>query len=262
MKNMEQPKSDKPRNSRLAHSRSDTKPTPGPATPVLAIMALQKTFGNRTLFQSLALNLAAGEILAVTGTNGSGKTTLLDTITGYVIPDAGEIKISGTEISMKKPAEIASFGVRRTFQQVRLAKGLPIKDHLRIACRESYLSPFWSLLSEIFSKKRTQIIPPSSLALLEEAGIDRSATRCPSRLSFGQGKMLSLACAAASQPRILLLDEPTAGLSERLRGAVERFLIATARAGTAILIVEHNHSLITRIATKRLDLTAAKLQKT
>jgi branched-chain amino acid transport system permease protein len=213
--------------------------------PLLEVRDVSRGFGGNVVLRNVSLTVRAGEVVSVIGPNGSGKTTLLNVISHFYPPSAGQILLAGRALT-GTPASIADAGVRRTFQTPRTFAGLSVAEHLLLADDE---------------RRRhggDERYMTMALRLLARSGVevDRGAGRVQdvNELSHGQRRFLEIATAIASGPRVLLLDEPAAGLSASeiaiLRDAVREI----AATGTAVLLVEHHVDLVTEISDRVLVL--------
>lgn len=183
-------------------------------TPLLKIDNVIKRFGGLTAVNQFSTELQAGELCALIGPNGSGKTTIFNLITGIYVPTSGNIYLGGEDISGKRPDAITGMGIARTFQNIRLFKGLNVLEnvivgkHLRL--RSSVASAVLRLPAY---RDEEQEMRQAGMELLESLGLARFALDEPTSLPYGQQRKLEIARALATQPRVLLLDEPAAGMS-------------------------------------------------
>jgi ABC-type branched-subunit amino acid transport system ATPase component len=195
--------------------------------PLLELRHLVKSFGGVLAVAGASLELAAGEVLALIGPNGCGKTTLFNLVTGIERPDAGAVRLDGREIGRLPPQARARLGVGRTFQVPGVLAALPVLENLEVAA--------------------TAAGRPRALAraALEEHGLGAHAARPAGELPHGLQQQLELAMVLLQGPRLLLLDEPTAGLelAESLAAAARIRALALDH-GTAVLVVEHDLAFV------------------
>jgi branched-chain amino acid transport system ATP-binding protein len=213
-----------------------------------------KTFGGVIANNDITLNVPQGRITGLIGPNGSGKTTLFNSIVGYHPIDTGSIKFKGKEISRLLVPQIARLGLMRTFQQTRIYSKMNCVDNMLISLphrEEGYRS----LLTEY---------PPEAIEraeeLLEFVGLYQKRYLVSGDLSFGQQKLLEFAMALISEPEVLLLDEPTAGINPTLiNGLIDRLKRANEDMGITLFVIEHNMRVIMNLAEHIYCLANGKL---
>jgi branched-chain amino acid transport system ATP-binding protein len=195
---------------------------------ILSLENISKSFGERILFENLSMELEAGKIYSLKGANGSGKTTLFNILTGFLKADSGKILFDNIEINSKSPAEINKLGIARTFQDLRLINGLSVKDNVLMVMEKKM---FHIATSEEYEKVDSILEKVSLLNFAEHLGCD---------LSYGQQKLLTLGCCLANYPKLLLLDEPIAGIDKDNRGKIIDIVLKLKNEGITILQVEHD----------------------
>jgi len=207
-------------------------------------------FGGLTAVKDVSFSVGSNDLIAVIGPNGAGKTTLFNMITGIYEPSSGEIKLLGEKISAKKPSDITDLGIARTFQNIRLFNNLSVIDNIKIA---RHTRIHYSFFDGIFRTKKfkneEQLITQESLELLKLFHLDDKKNYLAKNLPYGAQRKLEMARALATKPKLLLLDEPAAGmnptetkeLSELIRFIREKFQIA-------IILIEHDMNLVMEIA--------------
>jgi branched-chain amino acid transport system ATP-binding protein len=215
--------------------------------PFLQIQNISKSFGGVKALQSVSLQASLGQVVAIVGPNGSGKTTLLNLISGLLPCDEGEIRIDQRRVDQLPPYKIATLGVARTFQNVQLFGNLSVIDNVKVGrYRHEHAGFLRSTLG--WALKEEQQTEEAAMRRLKRVGLDAKAERQALSLSLGEQRLLELARALALEPRLLLLDEPTAGLNavETVRLAAT---ISRIRANeVTILLVEHDMSLVMSVA--------------
>jgi len=212
-------------------------------TPILEVQRVRKAFGGLVANKDVSLRVPAGGIFGLIGPNGSGKTTLFDSIVGHHPIDAGSIRFEGREISRLRVPEIARLGLLRTFQQTRIYGGMTCLQNMVIS-----VSP-----AELGWRSMFRRSPPGDVRkaedLLEFVGLHPKRHLRAGDLSFGQQKLLEFAMALMSGPRMLLLDEPTAGINPTLiNGLLERLRQVNRQFGITLLVIEHNMRVIMDLA--------------
>jgi branched-chain amino acid transport system ATP-binding protein len=213
--------------------------------PLLSVRDLRKQFGGVIATDQVTLDVAEGEVHALIGPNGAGKTSLIAQLSGSMLPDAGEIRFAGQDITRVPQHRRVRAGLARSFQITRLFKGFSALDNVALAvqARSGSSLSFWRpVLSEtaLFDEAR---------ALLDEVGLSARAETPASMLSHGEQRALEVGLALATRPRLLLLDEPMAGTgpeeSERMVALIER-----VRRRATILLVEHDVDAVFRLADR------------
>lgn len=212
---------------------------------LLDVIGASKSFGGVAANRDVSLSVAEGEIVGLIGPNGSGKTTLFNSIVGYHPIDAGAVRFDGREISRLRVPEIARLGLLRTFQQTRIYGGMTCVQNMQISVAHGAESPM-----HMFSKFAPEVTEKAE-SLLEFVGLYAKRKLIAGDLSFGQQKLLEFAMALMNGPRLLLLDEPTAGINPTLiNGLLDRLRRANAEHGVTLLVIEHNMRVIMDLATR------------
>jgi branched-chain amino acid transport system ATP-binding protein len=210
------------------------------ATPtVLETRGLTKEFSGFRAVDGVDLTVAAGTVHALVGPNGAGKTTLFNLLTGFLKPSGGTIHIDGLDVTGMRPERIAQRGVARSFQITSLFEELTLAEHVELALqgRDGRGHRFWR------SDKGLRRYRAETADLLEQVGLAGKADVAAGSLGYGQKRALELALALALSPRLLLLDEPTAGMGvEDVSRTVE--LIRRVREDRTIVLVEHNMTVV------------------
>jgi len=206
---------------------------------------VKRAFGGLKALDGVSLELHRGEILGLIGPNGSGKTTMLNIIGGYYHPSSGTVELDGEDVSRTRPAALARRGVARTFQTPKTFGGMSIDEHLELAARR---------LTGDADQARVEACRAAAVQLLRNGGLDPESLRTGRRearyLAFGQLRFLEAATAVARVPKVLLLDEPAAGLSASEIEGLERIVKDLAAAGVAVIIVEHHLEMISRLVDR------------
>ncbi len=214
---------------------------------ILKIDNICKHFDGNEILSSCSLEIEQGKITALIGPNGAGKTTLFDIITGFLKPDRGGIIFCEHTITNKAPYQIARLGIARTFQKVRLFSYLTMLDHLLIAQLEQ--DDF--LYKNLVPQKDNSAYIEKANAIMHDLRVDKNLATTPvTSLSYGQRKLLSLAMAMVKPHRLLLLDEPVAGVNQTVRETIIEQIKRSAQRGDTILLIEHDMHFISAIADK------------
>ena len=212
---------------------------------VLQAHGLRKNFGAFEVTRNVAIALPRGARHALIGPNGAGKTTLINLLTGQVRPDAGAILLEGADVSTLAPAHRVRRGLSRTFQiNTLFAELTPIEAvTLAVLERQRKAGQFWMRLSAHSAEI------DEAFAVLDQLGLGDVATRQTRTLPYGQQRLLEIALALATQPRVLLLDEPAAGVPKDESAALFR-VIAALPADIAVLFIEHDMDIVFKFASR------------
>ncbi|MCU1454706.1 MAG: putative transporter ATP-binding protein [Acidimicrobiales bacterium] len=214
-------------------------------TAVLEIEALTVTYGGVRAVAGLDLTVEPGEIVGLIGPNGAGKTSAVDAISGFT-PSGGNVRLAGSSLNRLKPHQRIRAGLARSFQSLELFDDLSVRDNLRVASRRLR---WWSALVDLVRPNRGHDDEHVDNAL-RTLGLDDVADRLPSELSHGVRNLVSVARAVVSQPKVVLLDEPGAGLDSDETEALGARLRRFADEGTAILLIDHDMGLVMSICDR------------
>ena len=213
--------------------------------PVLEVTGLTKRFAGVTALDDIELVVRPGELVGIIGPNGSGKTTLFNCIAGAVRPDRGRIALDGREITGRPPHVAARRGLARTFQAARVFPRLSVREHLVAALQEFQPDGFAARLLRLPAAARAEAdADRRARALLEWLGLAEAADRPAALLSYGQRKLLAFAMALAPAPRLLMLDEPMAGVNPVLVGRLAGHIRELHAEGRTVVLIEHNLSVV------------------
>lgn len=209
-------------------------------TPLLQIVGLGKTFGGVAALSDVSFDLHEQEILGLIGPNGSGKSTAVDCITGFTRPDQGSVHLDGRPMTRLSADAIARAGVVRTFQAITLYDQLTLDEHMELAHRGL----------------RRGRATRGDVDWVGELGLSAKRSTPAGFLSYGQKKLLALATVLSVRPRIVMLDEPLAGVNPRIVDIIRGAVLAANAAGQSFLIVEHNVEFITACCSRVVVLDA------
>ena len=212
---------------------------------LLEVRNVSKSFGGVKANVDISLQVEQGSIVGLIGPNGSGKTTLFNSIVGTHPIDQGSIRFDGKEISSLPIPEVAKLGLLRTFQQTRIYGKLNCVQNMLISHKprnETLLTVFSGIPKELTSKAED---------ILKFVGLYQKRNLRAGDLSFGQQKLLELAMALMSEPKMLLLDEPTAGINPTLiNGIITRLIQVNKEYGITLFVIEHNMKVVMQLAQK------------
>ena len=220
--------------------------------PVLETRNLTMRFGGLTAVSDISIQIGAHDLVGVIGPNGAGKTTLFNMITGIYVPSEGDVLLSGESILNQRPANITQKGIARTFQNIRLFKDLSVIDNIRLA---GHFRQEYGLLAGVFRTKSFHLaekkLTGEAMELLKIFGLENKANHLAKNLPYGEQRRLEIARALGTSPRLLLLDEPAAGMNPKetadltklIRWVRDQFKIA-------ILLIEHDMKLVMEVCER------------
>jgi ABC-type branched-subunit amino acid transport system ATPase component len=206
---------------------------------LLEARGLTKRFGGVAAVEDCSFAVPEGTITALVGPNGSGKTTVFNLLTGYLRPDSGSVAFAGSPVRRPDPTRLARAGLTRTFQQARIFPELTLVENLVVAIQQP-----WHAIAR---RAVRHADAARARALLEEFGLAGHAGERAATLSYGQKKLLEFAAVLMGEPRLVLLDEPTAGVNPVMVEAMERHVRELHARGLTFLLVEHNMNLVMRL---------------
>jgi branched-chain amino acid transport system ATP-binding protein len=210
----------------------------------IEVKGVSKSYGGVVANKDISIQVPEGRITGLIGPNGSGKTTLFNSIVGYHPIDEGSITFEGREISKLRVPDIARLGMLRTFQQTRIYRKMNCMQNMVIS-----VSHRGGGFSGIFRPARDPETEERAEHLLEFVGLYAKRRLVSGELSFGQQKLLEFAMALMNQPKVLLLDEPTAGINPTLiNGLIDRLKRANHELGVTLFVIEHNMRVIMNLA--------------
>ena len=221
---------------------------------LLQVANLGKSFGGNRAVDGVSFDVAAGELLALIGPNGAGKSTTFNMVNGQLRADSGSIRLSGQELIGRKPRDIWRLGVGRTFQIAETFASLTVVENVQMALLSAD-SKLYSLWQRAADHRRDE-----ALALLGQVGMRPQADRPCSVLAYGDVKRVELAIAMANAPKLLLMDEPTAGMAPQERKALmaltKRLVV---ERGMAVLFTEHSMDVVFAYADRIIVLARGRL---
>ena len=215
-------------------------------TPVLSVSKLDKRFGAVVAADALTLDIPAGQKVSLIGANGAGKTTFVNLVTGYLKPDSGSISLDGHDIGGHSPRKVARLGISRSFQIPQLFGELTAAENLTVA-----VSGAGTKALSFHSPALARDINDQAVELLGRFGLTDHAERPISELAGGVRKLVDIAMALVRRPKLLLLDEPTSGVSaEEKFATMDRVINAVSPDAATIVFVEHDMDIVSRYADR------------
>jgi branched-chain amino acid transport system ATP-binding protein len=222
---------------------------------ILDVLDVNKTFGTVTAAHNLNVRVSSGEVVGIVGANGAGKTVFVNMITGYEKPSSGRIVFEGRDITPLAPRDITRLGISRSFQVSQIFPSMKVCENLLLAL-SIHRNCGRALLRNIRQPALVQAVDE----LLERFGLSRERERPAQELSQGARKLLDIAMACVGNPRVLMLDEPTSGIStEEKFEFMARVTGALAREKATVLIIEHDMDIIQRFVSRVLAFAQGRI---
>ena len=222
---------------------------------VLSVRGLEKRFGAVVAADALSIDIAAGQKVSLIGANGAGKTTFVNMVTGYLKPDSGSIALDGVDIARRSPRHVAQLGISRSFQVPQLFIELTAAENLTVA-----VSGMHAKTLSLHSPAEAQGRRDKAIELLQRFGLAHLADRPISELAGGVRKLVDIAMALVRRPKLLLLDEPTSGVSaEEKFATMDRVIHAVAPDASTIVFVEHDMEIVSRYADRVLAFYSGRI---
>jgi branched-chain amino acid transport system ATP-binding protein len=212
---------------------------------LLEVSGLSRSFGGLKAVDDVGFAAEADRITAVIGPNGAGKSTLFNLISGGLAPDSGRVSFDGSDITRLPPHRVARLGISRTFQAIKISKRMTALENVMIGRHVRSRSGFPSgMLAAPWARAEERSIRDAAMRAIERLGIAEYRDRQAGGLPFGVQRSVELARALAAEPRLLLLDEPASGLNARETRVLAELILGIRGMGIAILVVEHDMSLV------------------
>jgi len=226
---------------------------------MLTIKNLLKSFGGVNAVQDISFHVKAGAIHSVIGPNGAGKTTLFNLINGVYAPTSGEIIFCGENVAGKSPDALARRGMSRTFQNLQICMNMSAIENVMVGAHlRLNQSLFGAILRLPSMRQADRACREEAAALMEFVGVGQYVTTHAGRMSYGALKRLEIARALAAKPKILLLDEPAAGLNHTETAEIDALIAKVAQSGVTVVLVEHDMKLVMNLSDHILVLDYGK----
>ncbi|CAI1496948.1 Lipopolysaccharide export system ATP-binding protein LptB [Serratia quinivorans] len=214
-------------------------------TPLLTLSHVSKRFGGLTAVDDVSLNIHQGEIYGLIGPNGAGKTTCFNLITGLYRADSGEFRLQDRRYKPQAIDKVAQAGIARTFQNLRLFNEMSVLENVMVGCHLRTRNGLWAAISHHRrAREEEHATREKSHALLEYVGISQFAHYRAGDLSYGHQRRLEIARALATEPKLLALDEPAAGMNAAEKVALRELLQRIRESGKTLLLIEHDVKLV------------------
>lgn len=218
---------------------------------VLSVRRLTKAFGGLTAVNNVSFNVADGEIVGLIGPNGAGKTTVFNLITGIYRPDQGEILFGEKSVVGLRTHRIISMGIARTFQTIRLFQNLSVLENVLSGCHcRMKAGVVRSMFHTLGQRREERGAVGAAMNTLQFVGLGHQATQSARNLSYGNQRLLEIARALATRPKLLILDEPAGGMNEQETSALVSLIRNMRERGITIFLIEHDMSLVMRVCER------------
>lgn len=226
---------------------------------LLHVAGLTRRFGGVVAVDDLSFGVAKGEIVGLIGPNGAGKTTVINLLTGLLQPSAGAITFAGSRLDNLAPHQIARAGVARTYQNIRLFRGLSALDNVIVGTHIRTRASFAARLAFAPAMRREEAATRArAQALLDRVHLGGRATARATSLPYGEQRRLEIARALAAEPQLLLLDEPAAGMNPAEMDALIALIRSLRDEGQTILLIEHNMQVVMGVCDRIVVLSFGK----
>ena len=218
---------------------------------ILTVDAMTKRFGGLTAVDRVSFQIGKGEIFSLIGPNGAGKTTLFNSITGIYQPTSGRVVFEGKDITGLKPYRVAELGIGRTFQQIRLFAYMTAFDNVRVGEHSRMHAKVWDALFKTRREREEEArVTDKAMELLRFVGIEQHTHNYARNLPYGHQRRLEIARALASDPRLLLLDEPAAGATPQEKRELMELVEKVRTEGVTVLLIEHDMKVVMGISNR------------
>lgn len=218
---------------------------------LLETKRLTKYFGGLGAVKQVNFYTNAGEIVSLIGPNGAGKTTFFNLITGFLRPTEGRILYEGKDITRLKPHQVADLGMVRTFQKTKVFPQVSVLEGVMMGChRKAHLSVWSAIANTNYARDLQNKVTQKAMQILQHIGIEQRAHTLAKNLPYGEQRLLEIAVAMGSDPELLLLDEPTAGMNPEETKRTMDLIYKIRDEGITVLLVEHDMSVVMGISDR------------
>jgi len=216
---------------------------------IISVQHLSKVFGGLKAVDDVSFDVEEGQVFTMIGPNGAGKTTLFNVLTGVYRPTIGQVLFNGQPVGGLPPHKVTSLGVARTFQNIRLFGYLPAVENVMVGRHCRMHSKLWdAMFNTPFARREERETRKRATELMELVGVARYAEDLARNLSYGDQRRLEIARALASDPKVLLLDEPAAGLNPAEKAALGALIFKIRDLGVTIFLIEHDMKVVMGIS--------------
>lgn len=218
---------------------------------LLKVRKLTKRFGGLAAVDGVDMDVSESEILGLIGPNGAGKTTFFNVIDGFLAPTSGEVEFDGQDITGLKPHQVARRGIGRTFQASTLFNKITVLDNVFTGFHMSYKTSQWKrLLRAPSARHEESVLKQEALEILEFVGLESLRDELAINLSHGHQKMLDVCLALATKPKLLLLDEPVAGMNPSESETMMTLIRQIRERGTTVIVIEHDMRVVMNVCDR------------
>ena len=229
-----------------------------PDAPALVVTDLARHFGGVVAVDGVDFEVRRGEILGVIGPNGAGKTTVFEIVAGFTTPDSGQVVFDGADLTWATPEERARAGLVRSFQDAALFPTLTVRETLMVARERTDPTRLW--VAAVGAPKADRTKAAEADELMERMGLTPYANQLIAELSTGTRRVVEIACLLTLQPRVLLLDEPSAGIAQAESEALGELLLGIRhQLGTTMVVIEHDLPLLSRLSDRMIAMNLGKV---
>ncbi len=229
------------------------------ADSLLLATSISKRFGGVQALAEVTFTIRKGEIYGLIGPNGAGKTSLFNVLTGIYVPDSGQFMFDGAPLANLKPNDVAARGIARTFQNIRLFANLSALENVMVGRHvRTHAGVFGAITRNAATRAEERAIERRAHELLQYVGVARRANDLAKHLPYGDQRRLEIARALATDPKLLALDEPAAGMNATETANLRSLLDNIRRDGTTILLIEHDMKLVMSVCDRVLVLDYGK----
>ncbi|HEY2598509.1 MAG TPA: ABC transporter ATP-binding protein [Candidatus Dormibacteraeota bacterium] len=219
--------------------------------PILVLSSVRKQFGGLVAVDKLDISVDEGEIFSLIGPNGAGKTTAFNLITGLDVPTSGTIRFGGRVISGLPPHRLAQLGIARTFQNIRLFSNMTVLDNVLVGRHSRLHTPYWmAVVRTPAERAEEKDAVAKARETLKFVGLQRRDNDLARNLPYGSQRRLEIARALASEPRLLLLDEPAAGTNPQEKAGLGELIRAIRARGVTLFLIEHDMKVVMGISDR------------
>ena len=212
---------------------------------ILSVVTMTKRFGGLVAVDNVSYDVERGQVFALIGPNGAGKTTCFNCITGLFQPTSGKVLFDGKDVTGFRPHQTAKAGIARTFQNIRLFDYMSVLDNVRLGQHVRMRAKLWdSLLKTPYEKREEKEVTEKARELLKFMGIEKHAENYARNLPYGSQRRLEIARALATQPKLLLLDEPAAGFTPQEKVELMQLVEKILEKGVTVFLIEHDMKVV------------------
>lgn len=219
--------------------------------PLLEVKNLTRSFGGLTALSNVHFHVNDGEIVSLIGPNGAGKTTFFNCVTGIYAPTSGSLTLNGENISGLRPSKVAWKGISRTFQNIRLFPGMTATENVMAGCHSrTNTGPIGAILKTRKCREEEKRTEEKAHHLLRFIGLSSKANTIAGNLAYGDQRRLEIARALATEPKLLLLDEPAAGMNSQETEGLKSLILKIRDNGISVFLIEHHMKVVMTISDR------------